>query len=114
MREVDAPIPFSPTLPDVSTTQARRAFRSKSYVALFVLDVKPWADRAGGGSFLSYPFVLVVSRQDVGPIYFVTLEQSVLGTKCLGAFYGDAHFNFGSEEALNDERVFIDRALSMA
>ena len=62
---------------------------------------------------MSYPFVLVVSQQDVGPIYFVTLEESVLGTKCLGAFYGDAHLNFGSDEALNDQKVFIRRALSL-
>lgn len=115
MQEVCVPVPFSPSLPDVSTAQAERAFRSESYVALFVRNVKPWAARATGSALLNYPFVLVVSRQNVGPIYFVALEESIIGTKCLGVFDGSgAHLNLGPDKSFDDERSFVRKALSLA
>lgn len=115
MHERHAPVPFSPSLPDVSDAHVLRYFHSESQVALFVVNAKPWAARANGASLLTYPFVFAVYQQDVGPIYFVTLEESITGTKCLGVFDGSgAHLNFGTDETLEDEENFVRKALLLA
>lgn len=114
MHKLCAPVPFSPNLPDVSAAQAERSFCSDTCVAVFIRNVKPWASRLSDESLLSYPFVLLVLKPDLGPIYFVTLEESSSGSKHLGVFDGTgAHLNYGSDESLNEDWAFVRRALSI-
>lgn len=63
---------------------------------------------------MNYPYVLVVVNDKTGPIYYVTLETTVFGTKAIGVFDTTGiHQNFGFDDLLNGEQAFIDKAIAL-
>ena len=104
------PVPFSPSLPDITKTQAKQMFRADGLTFLLVQDVKPMYDI---GMF-HYDFVLTAfaTPQNV-PVLFVTLERSTLaGEPRLCAFnQSGAHGNSGSMSGKNVEQEFISDEL---
>src|SRR6516164_3028578 len=63
------PIPFSPSLPDITTKQPTKAYSARSYTLFFVQDVSP----IGGGDFIKYKYVLALVDRDIKmPLCYVT------------------------------------------
>jgi len=108
-------VPFSPSLPDVTSVESSRVFQSDSYFAFFVKNAKSWGEKAVRAPIITYPYTFVVSDPQIKmPVLFVTLEESVFGTKCLCIFdRGGVHRNLGPDELLDDEQAFIDRAIGL-
>ena len=109
-------MPITGNMPDVTKRQPSRAFQSGRYLMLFLKDVPPVAEQIGANPMkLRFTYVLAVidsaSRQ---PVYFVTLESSMVGADFLSTIDGNgAHGNLGSLPSLRDERAFVDRALNL-
>lgn len=108
-------VPFSPSLPDVTSAEPSRAFQSESYFAFFIKNANSWGEKAGLKPTITYPYTFVIYElQTRRPVHFVTLEVSTLGTKCVGVFdMGGGHKNLGRDDLLDDEHAFIDRAIEL-
>jgi hypothetical protein len=67
----------------------------------------------------SYPYTFVVvdpNREGgAGPIHYITLEEGIFGTRCLGVFpRGGGHRNLGNPSELwGNEQAFIDKAIEL-
>ena len=108
-------VPFSPSLPDVTSAEPSRTFRSDSYLAFFIKNAKSWGAKSDIKPIISYPYTFVIcDSQTTRPIHFVTLETSTFGTTCLSIFdMRGVHRNLGRENLLDDEQAFIDRAIGL-
>jgi hypothetical protein len=56
------PIPFSPSLPDITKKQPYKVYSADPYMLLLVEDVLP----IGGGDFFRYPLVIAVFGKRIG------------------------------------------------
>jgi hypothetical protein len=105
------PIPFSPTLPDITKTEPIKAYLADPYGLYLSQDVLP----IGGMDFIKYKFVLaLIDRHDNLPRCFVTLENSHLTSNVLCVFEPDGcHANYGSLEGPNLMQEFIERGIGL-
>jgi hypothetical protein len=109
-------VPISGSLPDVTSGETSRSFQSDSYHAFFVKNAKSIMAKISEKPIFSYPYTLVVVDPQIKlPVLFVTLEQSIFGTRCLGVFdRSGGHSNLGDPGDLwGNEQAFIDRAIKL-
>jgi hypothetical protein len=112
---VDAVVPFSPSLPQITDAPYARAFEGGPYKILLVKDAKPLIATVGGPSLINYPFTMaVLNRQTGTPVHFVTLEIGVAGTRALCAFDRHGrHHNYGRGPEPRDEAGFVQQAMGL-
>ena len=104
------PIPFSPSLPDITTKPPTKAYSARSYTLFFVQDVSP----IGGGDFIKYKYVLALVDRDIKmPLCYVTLENSAVASNVLCVFENDgSHKNYGSLSGQNLMQEFLKCAFN--
>jgi hypothetical protein len=102
-------------MPNITELHSTRGFQGGPYLILLFKNARSFAATTGGPSLIRYPFTMAVLDQASGrPIYFVTLETSVGGTKALCAFDRHGHHKyFGDGPDPQDEASFVQQALGV-
>lgn len=105
------PIPFSPSMPDITKKQPIKIFAADPYTLFLLKDVVP----IGGGDFFTYPYVIAAFDNRINaPVCFVTLESSAFASNILCVFENDGkHANYGSLSGPNLMQDFVDRAMGL-
>jgi hypothetical protein len=105
------PVPFDPSLPDVTKKSPKRSFSAANTLLLFLEDVPP----IGGVGIIKHRFVLVaVSLPDQVPVCYVTLESSPFATNQLCAFDQEGgHENYATLTSDNLEAAFLEAAFDI-
>jgi hypothetical protein len=105
------PVPFNPSLPDVTKRSPKRAFSATNMLLLFLEDVPS----IGGVGLINYRFVLVAgSLPDRVPVCYVTLESSPFATNQLCAFDREGgHANYATLTSDNLEAAFLEAAFDI-
>lgn len=107
----EGPIPFSPSLPDITKRQPTKAYSGGSYLLFLVEDVAP----LGGGDFLKYAWVMAVIDKRAGtPLCFVSLENSPFVSNMLCVFEGDgSHSTYGQLSGDDLKSEFTAKAFDL-
>lgn len=101
-----SPIPFSPSLPDITKKNPMTTFSDGDYTMFIIEDVDPM----GGGGFIKYQYVAALFRRNV-PVCFVTLERSSVISNVLCVFENDGtRSNHGQLNESNLAQEFMARS----
>lgn len=114
--EIDPSFQITGNMPDVTQSEPIRAFRAADYMILFLKDVLPVAEQLGSNPMqLRFTYVMiVVDTATRRPVYFVTLEKSMMGANFLCTLNSQGgHANLGVQESLSNEEAFLTKALSL-
>jgi hypothetical protein len=105
------PVPFNPSLPDVTKRSPKRAFSATNMLLLFLENVPS----IGGVGIINYRFVLVAgSSPGQVPVCYVTLESSPFATNQLCAFDQEGgHANYATLASDNLETAFLEAAFDI-
>jgi hypothetical protein len=108
--ETDA-IPFSPSLPDITTREPLKVYTDGRHTLFLVDDVAP----LGGGDFVKYKYALAVfdGLRNL-PVCFITLESSALVSNALCVFEMDgSRSNYGSLPNTNQMQEFVNNGIKL-
>jgi hypothetical protein len=105
------PMPFSPSIPDITQKPPIQTYASDAYVLFVTQDVSP----IGGIGFIEYKYVIAVfDKRENKPLCFVTLESSPVTSNILCVFENNGtHSNYGALEGPNFLQEFMQKGMKL-